>query len=55
MGGGRFKGAKQVSLKELAFHCERRGLLRSEGVSDPYGDRGSRVANPTFLKGLEGL
>jgi hypothetical protein len=24
-----------VSLKELAFHCERRGLLRLEGVSDP--------------------
>jgi len=24
-----------VSLKHLAFHCERRGLLRLEGVSDP--------------------
>ena len=24
-----------MSLKDLAFHCERRGLLRSEGVSDP--------------------
>ena len=35
MGGGRFKGAKQVSLKDLAFHCERRGLIRLEGVSDP--------------------
>ena len=35
MGGGRFKGAKGVRLKELAFYCERRGLLRSEEVSDP--------------------
>jgi hypothetical protein len=35
MGGGRFKGAKQVILKGLAFYCERRGLLRLEGVSDP--------------------
>ena len=35
MGGGRFKGAKGVRLKELAFYCERRGLLRLEGVSDP--------------------
>jgi hypothetical protein len=24
-----------VSLKDLAFHCEKRGLLRLEGVSDP--------------------
>jgi len=24
-----------VSLKELAFHCERRGLCGDEGVNDP--------------------
>ena len=35
MGGGRFEGANGVSLKGLAFHCERMGLLRLEGVSDP--------------------
>ncbi|NDF99088.1 MAG: hypothetical protein EB101_09230 [Chitinophagia bacterium] len=34
-GRGRFVGAKEVSLKELAFHCERRGLCGDEGVSDP--------------------
>jgi hypothetical protein len=34
-GLSRFEGANWVSLKGLAFHCERRGLLRSEGVSDP--------------------
>ena len=27
--------AEGVSLKELALHCERRVLLRLEGVSDP--------------------
>ena len=27
--------AERVSLKELAFHCERRGLCGDEGVSDP--------------------
>ena len=53
MGEGGFEGAKGVSLKELAFHCERRGLCGDERVSDPYGDRGSRVLNPTFPKGLE--
>ena len=26
---------KGVSLKGLAFHCERRGLCGDEGVSDP--------------------
>ena len=35
MGGGRLEGAKGVILKELAFHCERRGLCGDEGVSDP--------------------
>jgi len=35
MGGGRFEGAKGVSLKDLAFHGERRGLCGDEGVSDP--------------------
>jgi hypothetical protein len=27
--------AEGVSLKDLAFHCERRGLCEDEGVSDP--------------------
>jgi len=27
--------AEGVSLKGLAFHCERRGLCGDEGVSDP--------------------
>jgi len=35
MGGGRFEGAKGVSLKHLALHCERRGQCGDEGVSDP--------------------
>jgi len=26
-------------VEGLAFHCERRGLLRSEGVSDPINVR----------------
>ena len=33
-GQGQVLGGQGVSLKGLAFHCERRGLLRSEGVSD---------------------
>ena len=27
--------AEGVSPKELAFHCERRGLCENKGVSDP--------------------